>query len=68
MSKPLKDLVYDTSDSLDEICKSLDTPLAGHGYYKDVAKHYGYDVSTLGSSVETSPDGQSKSSDFIHYG
>ena len=60
MSKPLKDLVYNASDSLDEICKSLDTPVEGHGYYEDVAKHYGYDISTLRSSVETSPDGQSK--------
>ena len=60
MSKPLKDLVHDASDILDEICKSLDSPREGNGYYEDIAEHYGYDVSTLRSIFETSPDGPSK--------
>ena len=60
MSKPLKDLVDDPSDFLVEICKRLDTPLAGLGNYDDVAKLYGYDVYTVQSGFKTSPDGPSK--------
>ena len=60
MSKPLKHLVDDAPDSLDKICKRLDTPRAGLCSYEDVAKHYGYVVFTAPSSFKTSPVGQSK--------
>ena len=53
-SKPLKDLLNDPCNSLDEICNSLDTPLAGRGNYEQVAKHYGYDVFTVESRIKTS--------------
>ncbi|XP_074630343.1 uncharacterized protein LOC141889073 isoform X5 [Acropora palmata] len=60
VSKPLENLVNDASDSLDEICKRLDTRLAGLGNYEDVAKYYGYDVFTIQSRLKISPDGPSK--------
>ena len=60
VSKFLKDLVDDASDSLDKICEDLDTPTAGLGNYENVAKHYGYKVSTVRSRFKTSPDGPSK--------
>ncbi|XP_067017494.1 uncharacterized protein [Acropora muricata] len=60
VSKPLKDLVNDASDSLEEICKRLDTQLAGLGYYEDVAKYYDYDVFTIKARFKRSPDGPSK--------
>ena len=56
----MENLVNDASDSLDEICKRLDTPLAGLGNYEDVAKYYGYDVFTIQSRLKISPDGPSK--------
>ena len=60
MSKPLEDLVDDPSNSLDEICQRLDTPTAGLGNYENIAKHYGYKVSTVRARFETSRDGPSK--------
>ncbi|XP_044166057.1 uncharacterized protein LOC122950012 isoform X1 [Acropora millepora] len=60
VSKPLEDLVNDASDSLEKICKRLDTQLAGLGYYEDVAKYYHYDVFTIQARFKTSPDGPSK--------
>ena len=60
MSKPLEDLVDDPSDSLDEICQRLDTPTAGLGNYKNIARHYGYKFSTVRARFKTSPDGPSK--------
>ena len=60
VSKLLEDLVNDASDTLDEICQRLDTRTAGLGYYENIAKHYGYKVSTVRSRFETSPDGASK--------
>ncbi|XP_015757180.1 PREDICTED: uncharacterized protein LOC107336623 isoform X2 [Acropora digitifera] len=60
VSKPLEDLVNDASDSLEKICKRLDTQLAGLGYYEDVAKYYDYDVFTIQARFETSPRGPSK--------
>ena len=59
-SKPLENLVNDASDSLNKICKRLDTPLAGLGNYEDVAKDFGYDVFTARARFKTSPDGPSK--------
>ena len=56
----MEDLVNDASDSMDEICHRLDTRTAGLGSYEDIAKHYGYKVSTVRSRFETSPDGPSK--------
>ena len=60
VSKPLEDLVNDASESLDKICRRLDTPLAGLGNYEDVAKYYHYDVFTVQSRFKISPDGPSK--------
>ncbi|XP_067017518.1 uncharacterized protein [Acropora muricata] len=60
VSKPLEDLVNDASDSLEKICKRLDTQLAGLGYYEEVAKYYDYDVFTIKARFKTSPDGPSK--------
>ena len=59
VSKPLEDLVNDASDSLDRICKRLDTPLVGLGNYEGVAKYF-YDVFTVQSRFKISPDGPSK--------
>ena len=59
-SKLLEDLVNDPSNSLDEICDRLDTPLAGRGNYEHVARHYGYKVFTVQSKIKTSSDGASK--------
>ena len=59
-SKLLEDLVNDSSDFLDEICQCLDTPTAGLGNYENIAKHYGYKVSTIRSRFKASPDGPSK--------
>ena len=57
----MEDLVNDASDSLEKICKRLDTPLAGlTGYYEDVAKYYHYDVFTVRARFEKSPYGPSK--------
>ena len=56
----MADLVRDASDSLDKICKRLDTPLKGLGDYEDVAKYYHYDVYTVQSRFRTYPDGSSK--------
>ena len=58
--KTLEDLVNDPSNSLDEICKRLDTPTAGLGSYENIAKYYGYDVYTVQSRFNTSPYGPSK--------
>ena len=60
MSKLLEDLVNDASDSLDKICDLLDTPRVGLGNYENIAKHYGYKVSTVRARCKTSPDGPSK--------
>ena len=60
VSKLLEDLVNDASDTLDEICQRLDTRTAGLGDYENVAKYYGYKVSTVRSRFETSPNGPSK--------
>ena len=60
VSKLLEDLVNDASDSLDKICERLDTPTAGLGNYENVAKCYGYKISTIRSKFETSRDGPSK--------
>ncbi|XP_044169045.1 uncharacterized protein LOC122953267 [Acropora millepora] len=60
VSKLLEDLVNDASDTLDEICQRLDTRTPGLGNYENIAKHYGYKVSTVRSRFETSPDGASK--------
>ena len=54
------DLVNDASDSLDEICKRLDTPIAGLGSYEDIAKYYGYGVYSVQYRFNTSPTGPSK--------
>ena len=43
----MEGLVNDASDYLDNICKRLNTPLAGVGNYEHVARHYGYDVFTI---------------------
>ena len=59
MPKTLEDLANDPSNSLDEICKRLDTPTAGLGNYENIAKYYGYDVYTV-SEFSTSPKGPSK--------
>ena len=50
----MEDLVNDASDYLDEICKRLNTPLAGVGNYERVAKHYGYDVFTIQCELKMS--------------
>ena len=60
MSKLLKDLVNDASDFLDEICENLDARTPGLGDYENIAKHYGYKVSTIRARFETSRDGPSK--------
>ena len=60
MSKLLKGLVNDASDFLDEICEHLDAHTPGLGDYENIAKHYGYKVSTIRSRFKTSPDGPSK--------
>ena len=60
VSKLLKDLVNDASDFLDEICENLDARTAGLGDYENIAKHYGYKVSTIRARFETSRDGPSK--------
>ena len=59
MSKPLEDLVNDSSNYLDEICKRLDKPTPGLGNYEKIAKRYGYDVYTI-DKFRTSPNGPSK--------
>ena len=59
VSKSLENLVNDPSNSLDEICKRLDTPTAALRNYENIAKHYGYDVFTV-SRFSASPDGPSK--------
>ena len=58
--KTLEDLVNDPSNSLDEICKRLDTPTAGLGSFENIAIYYGYDVYTVQSRFNTSPYGPSK--------
>ena len=60
VSKPLVDLVNDSSDSLEKICNNFDTPIRGLGNYEDVAKYYDYDVFKIKAKFETSPDGPSK--------
>ncbi|XP_044169022.1 uncharacterized protein LOC114974232 [Acropora millepora] len=60
VSKLLEDLVNDASDTLGEICQRLDTRTAGLGDYENIAKYYGYKVSTVRSRFETSPNGPSK--------
>ena len=57
--KTLEDLVNDSSNSLDEICKRLDPPIPGLGNYENIAKYYGYDVFTV-SRFSASPHGPSK--------
>ena len=59
MSKSLENLVNDPSNSLDEICKRLDTPTEGLGNYENIAKYYSYDVYTV-SGFSKSPKGPSK--------
>ena len=58
--KTLEDLVNDPSNSLDEICKRLDTPTPGLGSFEKIAIYYGYDVFTVQSRFNTSPYGPSK--------
>ena len=58
VSKPLKDLVNHPSDYLSEICKRLDTPLTGVGYYVEVAKCYNFDIYTI-RSFKDCPGGPS---------
>lgn len=60
VSKALKDLVNNHSDSWDEICCRLDTRVAGLGSYEDVGRHYGCDLFTMKSRFKTYPDGPSK--------
>ncbi|XP_015755273.1 PREDICTED: uncharacterized protein LOC107334826 isoform X2 [Acropora digitifera] len=60
VSKPLVDLVNDSSDSLEKICDHFDTPIRGLGNYEDVAKYYDYDIFKIKAKFETSPDGPSK--------
>ena len=55
----MEDLVNDASDSLEKICERLDTPLAGLGYYEDVAKEYLYDACSR-DVFKRHPDGPSK--------
>ena len=43
----MRDLVNHPSDYLSEICKRLDTPLTGVGYYEEVAKYYNFDMYTI---------------------
>ena len=56
----MEDLVNDASGSLDEICESLDTDTPGLGDYENIAKHYGFKVSTVRSRFKRSRDGPSK--------
>ncbi|XP_015755272.1 PREDICTED: uncharacterized protein LOC107334826 isoform X1 [Acropora digitifera] len=60
VSKLLKVLVNDASDTLDEICENLDAHTPGLGDYENIAKHYGYKVFKIKAKFETSPDGPSK--------
>ncbi|XP_044176330.1 uncharacterized protein LOC114957958 isoform X3 [Acropora millepora] len=59
VSKPLGDLYNDSSDILKKVRESLDTPIRGLGSVEDVAKHYLFDVVTVRSRFQTSPDGPS---------
>ena len=58
-SKPLGDLLNDSSDFRKKVCENLDISIPGLGSYEDVAKHYGHDVVTARSRFQTSPDGPS---------
>ena len=59
VSRPLKDLVDDPPDYLDEICERLDASVTGVGSYKRVAKYYKFDMDTI-FDFEKSPGGPSK--------
>ena len=59
VSKLLGDLYNDSSDILKKVRESLDTPIRGLGSVEDVAKHYLFDVVTVRSRFQTSPDGPS---------
>ena len=59
VSRPLKDLVNDPPDYLDEICKRLDASVTGVGNYEKVAKYYKFDMDTI-FEFEKSPGGPSK--------
>ena len=54
----MKDLVNHPSNYLSEICKRLDTPLTGVGYYEEVAKCYNFDIYTI-RSFKDCPGGPS---------
>ena len=61
MSTPLESLVHDDlSDSVEKICRRLDTRIQGAGDYKVIAHYFGFDLFDVRAGFEKSVGGPSR--------
>ena len=56
----MESLVHDLSDSVEKICRRLDTRIQGAGRYEVIAHYFGFDLFDVRSTFETSVSGPSR--------